>query len=252
MNEPSPHILITRPRGQHLEFTRSLQALGFTVSHLPCLEIEPLHEKLLAADLADRFDTVLFTSVNAVSQAHRQRPLPWSSMRVHAIGAATADALGRLGQPLAMIPEAPFSSEACVAQLRQLQPARLLIIKGQGGRALVASELEPLGWQVSTASVYRRIRPGLDPHSVARLLTDPPPLIVSVTSNEVLHNLVVLAREHLGLLRQLPLVLNSHRAAELARSLGFSQQLLVASPAGDAGQLAQLQEWLDSRRGVHK
>lgn len=243
MSSASPHILNTRPSGQHLPFTRSLQALGFTVSHLPCLVIQCLPGNQLERDPAACFDVVLFTSANAVRFAHAQRPFPWSAVAVHAIGAATATALQALNQRLALMPQAPFNSETYLAQLRHVNPARLLLIKGQGGRSLIASRLQASGWHVTSMDLYRRELPEIDAPMTARIFRDAPPDIISVTSNESLVNLVTLAGEHLPALLNIPLVVNSQRAAEQAKQSGFSQTPLVANPPGDDGQIEAIRQW---------
>ena len=237
------HILNTRPFGQHLAFSRDLVALGFTVSHLPCLAISGLPGHQLDRDTAARFDIVLFTSVNAVHFAHLQQPFPWRDVAVHAIGAATATALQTLQQPLAMQPLPPFSSEAYLAQLAPLLPARLLLIKGEGGRGLIASQLQTMGWQVSSMDLYRRELPDTDALMSASIFSHSPPDIISITSNESLDNLVTLAGEFLPELLKIPLIVNSQRAVEQAMALGFLVTPLVATTPGDQGQIDAIRQW---------
>ena len=243
MSSPSAHILNTRPSGQHLCFTHSLEALGFVVSHLPCLAISALPGQLLEKDPAEHVDIVLFTSANSVRFAHVQRPFPWSNVAIHAIGAATATALQALHQPLAMQPQAPFNSEACLAQLAQLMPARLLLIKGEGGRGLITSQLQAMGWQVVEMDLYRRELPDVDARTIAGLFGGTPPDLISITSNESLANLVTLAGDYLPVLLDIPLVVNSERAAEQAMQSGFRIRPLVANPPGDRGQLDAIRQY---------
>lgn len=243
MSTSSAHILNTRPAGQHQGFTSSLEALGFTVSHLPCLAIRGLPDHLLERDPAEYVDIVLFTSANAVRFAHAQRPFPWSNVAVHAIGAATATALQLLHQPLAMQPQAPFNSEACLAQLARLSPSRLLLIKGEGGRGLITSELQAMGWQVSEMDLYRRELPRVEPDVTARILGSSPPDMISITSNESLTNLVTLAGRYRPVLLGIPLVVNSERAAEQAVESGFLVRPLVARPPGDRGQIESIRQY---------
>jgi uroporphyrinogen-III synthase len=244
MVRDTAHILTTRPWGQHQRFHERLQQLGFTISHLPCLVIEPLVCRLLQTDPGRRFDTVLFTSANAVRLAHAQRAFPWPEINIHAIGSATARELEEHGQTLALQPVAPFNSESYLLQMNQVQPERLLIVKGEGGRTMISEKLQERGWEVSHADVYRRRLPVVEHAKIARLFSKPVPDIVSVTSNEALENLVTLAGEYRPALLRLPLVLNSERAAALARQLGFASDTLVANPPGDDGQLQTLRHWM--------
>mgnify|MGYP000630562725 CR=1 FL=1 len=241
-----PHILITRPLGQHQPFIDQLQLMGLSVSHLPCLSIEPVPEARLQADPAEQHDSALFTSVNAVRQAHRQRPLPWPGLAVYAIGSATGQALQHHGQTIAILPDSPYDSESFLKQIGTRQAGRLLLVKGCGGRGVLAPGLRELGWQVDSANVYRRRLPDVPASRVAQVFEQQPPELISITSNECLQNLVTLCADHLPRIRQLPLVVNSVRATELARDLGFEQPPLVATPPGDQGQLACIRRWLQS------
>ena len=163
---------------------------------------------------------------------------------MHAIGAATAKALQTLQQPLAMQPLPPFSSEAYLAQLAPLLPARLLLIKGEGGRGLIASQLLAMGWQVTNMDLYRRELPDINAAEVAHIFRHSPPDLISITSNESLDNLVILATEFLPVIVKIPLVVNSQRAAEHAVELGFIQAPMVATPPGDQGQIDTIRQWI--------
>lgn len=247
MSSSSAHILNTRPSGQQQAFTGALEVLGFTVSHLPCLAITGVPGQLLEKDPAESVDHVLFTSANAVRFAQAQRPFPWSNVAVHAIGAATATALQALHQSLAMQPLAPFNSEACLAQLARLRPARLLLIKGEGGRGLITSQLRAMGWQVTEMDLYRRDIPEVDSMTMDRIFAGTPPDMISITSNESLTNLVTLAENYLPVLLSIPLVVNSERAAEQAVHTGFRMRPLVANPAGDQGQIDVIRQYFRTR-----
>lgn len=254
MTQRKPRILVTRPMGQHENFARACAELGFAISHLPCLAIQPLHPSAhdaspwlqSSAVMSTQFETVLFTSVNAVNFAHQLLPLPWPEISVHAIGAATARALKSHDQPLAMAPEAPYNSEAYLLQLQRLAPSRLLIIKGVGGRGHIHSHLNDLSWHVETLDVYRRTLPAINRESIDAVFQPDVPDIISVTSNETLENLLLLADDHRELLLQIPLIVNSQRCADLALSRGFIEPARVADPAGDSGQLMQLERWQDT------
>ena len=95
--------------------------------------------------------------------------------------------------------------------------------------------------------LYRRQRPHPDEARRRQALIERPPDLVSVTSDEILDNLVALAGDALDALRPLPLLLNSERSTERARGHGFNGELHVARPAGDDGQLACLSAWMAAR-----
>jgi uroporphyrinogen-III synthase len=274
-----PKLLITRPIAQQEPFAGNCRDLGFDTVALPCIEITPV-DAALPMPLINSAKLILFTSRNAVVAAHRLQPLPWPDARIEAIGNATADALTEFGQPLARPPAPPYTSEAFLdthkfstanaplhapldthkSASRSVQDTHkptagipdtqkpdtpqinhLLLIKGEGGRDLIERTIGFMGVQISVVPVYRRVRPAVDATTLDWASLD----IISVTSDEILCNLMALAgAKRSPLLKQLPLVVNSRRCAALAKELGFTDPAQVASPAGDAGQTLQLQTWL--------
>jgi len=230
--------------GQQQAFAASCAELGLRVSHLPCLAIEPLFHDELSADSLKQIDSVLFTSKNAVLNAHRLWPLPWSGLEANAIGPATNDALANLDQIINLTPKPPFTSESHLRQLVDLPAQKLLIVKGVGGRTLISDILSELGWAVKTVEVYKRSIPAMTQESIDEKIQDPSPDLISITSNEALQNLEILAKDQWDTLRKLPLVVNSKRCATLAQSMGFELPALVAENAGDEGQLEQIKLWM--------
>ena len=247
MRQQSPTILVTRPEGQQESLVTACENLGFNVRHLPCLSITPIDSKSELQQKTKLADVILFTSRNAVIHAHQQLPLPWVNKTVHAIGPTTASTVSELKQGIEFDPEPPFNSESYLHQLLSRPPQKLLIVKGAGGRDLIASELNSKGWQVQTVDVYRRSLPILSQEDIATAFQPPYPQIISITSNEALQNLAKLAEGHWELIKDLPLVVNSRRCQDLAQSLGFTQPALVANQAGDDGQLDLFRHWLNNR-----
>ena len=113
-----PRLLVTRPAARQEPFAGRARALGVETIAFPCVEIRPEPGLALPSPAAlAAFDAVLFTSRHAVEAVAARRPFPWPGVRALAIGAATAEALGRAGQTLARGPEAGASSEALVDAL---------------------------------------------------------------------------------------------------------------------------------------
>ena len=242
-------MLLTRAADRVAGLERGCRALGLEPVCLPCIAIEALAPTAPAAP--DR-GTVVFTSVPAVRAAARWRPLPWPGTRALAIGAATADALATAGQPPWAAPVEPYTSEALLAWLAGPDGPGfaglpglddgVTVVKGAGGRDVLASALAAAGVSVATLDVYRRVRPA-HPDAAIDAALSPPPDVVVATSDEVLDNLLALAGPRAAALRARPLVVNGERAAAHARSRGFVADVLVARPAGDAGQLERLAAW---------
>ena len=218
MSTSLPRLLVTRPAARQEPFASRARALGVEPVAFPCLEIVPDPTFALPApDALAAFDAVLFTSRHAVEAVAARRPFPWPGVAALAIGAARAEALARAGQTLARKPEAGATSEALVAALAREAPlGSLLVVKGHGGRDLVATRQRDRGTRVETLACYRRSRPAPDEYARRRAL-EPPPDLLSVTSDEILDNLVALAGDALDALRARPLVVNSARGRERAR-----------------------------------
>jgi len=241
-----PRLLVTRPAARQQPFASRARELGVEPVAFPCVEIRP--EPALALPSPEAlaaFDAVLFTSRHAVEAVARLRPFPWPGVAAWAIGVATGAALARAGQPLARMPEDAATSEALVRALAREAPlGSLLVVKGRGGRELIASRQRERGTRVETLDGYRRARPVADERTRRRALVERVPDIVSVTSDEILDNFVELAGDALPALLPRPLILNSERGAARARAHGFTGPAIVASPPGDEGQLAALAAWL--------
>ena len=240
-----PRLLVTRPRHQQQAFIQHSEALGFEAISLPCLDILPLHFEITLAEL-QAHELVLLTSRNAVDFVHRILPLPWPDTAVLAIGPATAHALQKLGQTLIRTPVAPYTSEAFLAWLSTRPvPASLAIVKGADGRQLIETTLRERGSRITPIAVYRRVMPVLNNADKHRVFVDSRPDVISVTSDNILRNLVEIAGpEYTAALFHLPIIVNSDRCAGLAARLGFKQAAIVAHQPGDAGQIEALRLWL--------
>ncbi len=246
MKPPRPRLLVTRPEGQENTLVADCEALGFTVVHVPCLEIQATNVRLEPSDLTD-VDTVVFTSANAVAHANQKLALPWTEIDVYALGNATAKALATFGQSVISQPVAPYDSEAFVTLLKRQSalPERLLIIKGVGGRGYIEAQLALTSTSVVTLDVYRRQCPNPDASLATKLST--PFDIISVMSNETLDNLVHLASPYLSTLLKHDLIVNSERIRQHALTRGFTGSLFVAPYAGNSGQIKLLTTWLENK-----
>lgn len=237
-------VLITRPAAQAQAFAEAIQDAHGRPVCLPTLEIlGPADKTAAQATLAplDQTDLVIFTSANAVRYAFPLLPerIPLD-LRIAAIGRATAAALNQVGLAPTITPQQP-DSEGLLAlpDLQQVADQRILIVRGDGGRATLRQTLSARGASVHYAEVYRRRCPQRNPHNLIRhwdRLVD----VVTVTSNTILDNL----HQMLGgtgqlLLHQTPVIVPGARVARHARSLGC-QQVSQAASALDQDMLAAL------------
>jgi uroporphyrinogen-III synthase len=153
-------------------------------------------------------------------------------VRAAALGAGTRRELEARGVRDLIAPEDGADSEAllALAPLREVAGARVLILRGAGGRELIAETLAARGARVEVVECYRRARPAGTAAPGGTLDA------VCANSGETLDNLAAL----LGLarLRAAPLFVPHERVAQRARELGFAA-VEVAGP-GDAQMLARL------------
>ncbi|MCG6943614.1 MAG: uroporphyrinogen-III synthase [Thiohalocapsa sp.] len=237
-------VLVTRPAAQADGLCRLVEAAGGRPVRFPTVDIRPPTDPAAAAArLVEPWDCIVFISRNAVEGALALAgdALHASPARLAAVGRATAAAMKRAGMAPSLVPDAGFDSEALLAMpaLTAIAGQRVLIVRGEGGRALLGNTLAGRGADVAYAEVYRRAAPSVDP--AEQLPSWQQTLgFVTATSDEVLHNLLALvpAAEQ-PWLKDLPLAVLSARNAETARGLGFTR-VAVAPQPGDDGMLAAL------------
>lgn len=252
----SDTVVITRPRGQCEELARAVEALGRKPVLLPLLEIAALDDtSALEAELAglDAFAMVAFVSPNAIDAAFAHIDQWPDGVTIAVVGEGSRAALARHGRTDAnttiVSPRDPSRSDSenllQSIDLAALAGKRVLIVRGQSGRELMADGLRAAGATVSTVAAYRRSVPPLTPHMAATLtglLASPNDWII--TSSEALRGLMSLLRElepdaAVAKMQQQHLIVPHARIAETANTLGLTRLTLTGS--GDERLLAALQ-----------
>ncbi len=240
---PSPalhglRIAITRPQGQAGELIGRIRAAGGEAIALPLLEIAGPEQELSAEELARRLQAaglVVFISPNAVRMACRLLPAAhWPRVPLACIGQGTARALREAGLGEPLVPPAGADSEALLAlpELASLEGRRVLIVRGEGGRELLADTLARRGARVEHAVVYRRL-PILPDLRALRRLGE---VIFVITSSEALQVLMAAAcaQNEADWLRAQGFVFGHPRIARTGSTLGLLHGIIVESPAEDA------------------
>ena len=146
-------------------------------------------------------------------------------------------------------PTERFDSEGLLAlpELARLDGQRVVIVRGEGGRALLGDTLKSRGAELVYAEVYRRGLPEIDPGPLLDVWHQRVDL-VTATSSEILANLVaMLGQAGWSLLRQTPLLVISDRMREQAAQLGF-ETLLVAENPTNSAIVTCLCKWVESDR----
>lgn len=241
-------VLVTRPAHQADHLCEMIQQARGRPVRFPALEILGPADKQVARqrlDSARAADVLVFVSANAVQFAFPLLPeqLP-VDIDVAAVGSATATALVGVGLDPTLVP-GRMDSEGLLALpgLQQVNGKSILILRGNGGRELIAETLRERGARVQQVEVYRRRMP-TRAAGVDNLVRNWPQLVdvVTATSQAILDNLFVLFGDDGAVhLRSTPLVVVSQRTAQHAVECGC-EIVYVANSARDPDVLATLCE----------
>jgi len=237
------NVLVTRPQQQAQNLCNLIQNQGGTTLLLPTLDIIPL--AVTAQHLPTHVDKVIFVSANAVNYGI-QYLTALQPKQILAIGKKTTQVLQKtIQQPIITAPE-PYNSEALLQQpeLQNLTNQNIAIIRGQGGRDLLANTLHQRGAHVNYINVYQRQQPSVDTAWLQHKQID----IIIVTSGESLQNLFSMLKQHQWL-KSTPLVTMSQRVTDLAHQ--YTQAAIyTAFVASDEGLLTALLQWKQPVQGT--
>jgi uroporphyrinogen-III synthase len=215
-------ILVTRPREQAVRLARLIEQAGGRAHLLPAIEIENVPPPAALGRLHE-FDLAVFVSPTAVAKVMPHvRPWP-RALSVAAVGAGTRRELEKHGIASVIAPRTGADSEALLAvpEMQEMVGKRVVILRGDGGRALLGETLAARGARVEHVTCYRRLRP----KPPARPWQPGELAAVTVSSGQGLANLFeVLDPE---LLRSTPLFVPHPRIAEQARALSAREVVLA-------------------------
>jgi uroporphyrinogen-III synthase len=254
-------VVITRPLAQAGPLAARIAACGRAVEVLPLLEILPLPDDgALRAALADlgSYTMVAFVSPNAIDAAFAHIAQWPAAVRLAVLGEGSRAALAAHGVTAAnatiVSPLDPAHSDSehllRSFDLESVRGKRVLIVRGESGRELIADGLRAAGAEVSVIAAYRRAVPRLTAPLAAtlrRLLERGNDWII--TSSEALRGLMALLEELDGQdggrgnavakMQQQHLIVPHARIAQSAQGLGFTRLTLTGS--GDERVVAALQ-----------
>lgn len=234
-------VIVTRPAHQAEPLCRAVERAGGRPIRYPTLEILPPKAPSLARSRLATLqpgDWAIFISTNAVDAGLRYFPdgrLP-RGVKAAAVGPATAEALQRAGVEDVLVPER-HDSEGLLGhpELESLAGRRVALLKAPGGRRVLARGLRHHGAEVLSVLVYRRGRPSVTPGEFAARLPDADAIVTTVTSGEVLDNLVhMVEADTLARLKRSPMVAAGERVAGLARWAGFERVVAARGPDPDS------------------
>jgi len=220
-------VLLTRPAEESALLAASLSDVGIFSSSLPLLEIEALpvtpEQQAVWADLG-RYCAVIVVSKPAARLGVQRLDRHWPRLPWFSVGAATAQVLADQGLDV-HYPRSGDDSEALLAlpALREAvarTDARVLILRGEGGRELLAERLREQGASVDYLELYRRFLPAYDPGVLMQRIQLERLNGLVVSSGQGFLHLQALAGSDWPQVARLPLFVPSPRVYEMARAAG--------------------------------
>lgn len=242
-------VLITRPEPSGSELVTAINARGGEAFALPLICIEPGTELDLLKqhlDQLDNDDLVFLLSKNAVSYANltlKQAGLNWpDKLSYYGIGPSTGRYFEALTSSAIGWPEHGETSEALLSlpELQFLEGKRALLLRGNGGRELLASTLRSRGAQVTYCECYARRAVLYDKAEFNQQWVNAGITDIVITSGQMLalmNQLIAENTKDWWLNRRLLVV--SDRIADQARQDGW-QKVCVANSADNNALLEAL------------
>lgn len=198
-------ILVTRARHQAGQLSDKLRALGAAVIEIPAIEIVPpesYQELDQALHNLSQYQWLIVTSANgAEALGARMRglaaqPGAFAHMKIAAVGAATARALGELGLAVAITPREYVAESLLEALGDRVQGKRVLLARAAVARDVIPQALRARGAAVDVVDAYRTVIPEESVTAVRTLFTNPSriPEAATLTSSSTVTNLLALLR----------------------------------------------------------
>ena len=242
-------VLVTRPEEAGIALCQAIHALGGRGIYCPTIAFQPLmSESVLNKQLAALQDTdwLIFISPQAVKSIANALRVHWPSLqgkvKLAAVGAGTAATLKQRGFAPVLAPKTNFGSEGLLdlPEFQSVASARIVIIRGEGGRQSVIDTLQKRGARVSSIVTYRRVLPTLNVSPfIAQLKKSEIHALVCTSYDGVQQLKKLMGEEGWPYLSSLPLVVVSERIKILAHALGF-QTIWVANHAGHEAIINEL------------
>lgn len=237
-------VAITRPSDQAKKLTGLIEAAGGHVILFPLIEIVGLDDySQFEHEIAQisKYDWIIFISSNAVQHGMPhllKHPIP-SHLRFAAIGPVTANELQDFGIQNVLIPQGRYDSESLLSltEFQEMQGKKVMIVRGIGGREVLAETLKSRGAGVRFAECYQRINPQNNVNMLHQAWANQQLQAIVVTSSEAMRYLLNLA-SHTPWLREVTLCVNHARIAEQPIAMGLNVK--VAEAPGDEAMLKAL------------
>ncbi len=234
-------IAITRPVDQAKKLSALISEAGGTPILFPLIEITQLNNysqfEGVIQHIAD-YDWAIFISSNAVQNGMPRLlkcGIP-TNLKFVAIGPVTTSELQGFGVENVLTPKDRFDSESLLSlpEMTNVDGKRILIVRGVGGRDVLADTLKKRGALVTFAECYQRINPQTNCDLLAQLYAEKKLHGIVITSTEAMRQLLDLV-DDAEWLKNVTLFVNHARIAEMPLQLGLNVK--VADAPGDEAML---------------
>lgn len=234
-------ILVTRPEQQAQGLCQAITNNGGEAIVFPVIDIARLPiEDWLPARL-EQYDMLIFVSRNAVSLfIEALTELLPEHIQLVAVGDGTAETIRSYNLTVSVQPESIAGSEGLLAMpaMRDVAGKTIGIVKGKGGRELLADSLMARGADIHYIEVYERVVSSPSVLQQQQALTSDCIVCTSVAGVE---NLCQILGAEMRTLFDKPLIVVSERIKTVADKLGF-QRIMVTHDVSDVGIMRQLTE----------
>ncbi len=249
-------VLVTRTRNQAGLLSRHLAELGAIPIEVPTIDLRPPHDYAeLDNALAEvsGFDWIVFASANAVRAVYDRlvatgrdsRSL--HSVRVAAIGPATADAISECGIVADLVPETATSKGLTDALAREhIHGSRILLPRADIATQDIPERLIALGAVVKQVTAYRTVIPEGSKGQAAEALQSGID-VATFTSSSTVRNLLGLLENEADSLAGAKIACIGPTTASTAGSFGLKVDIVAKTPT-IAGLVEALIEHIDMRK----
>ncbi len=238
-------ILVTRPSPFGEQLVSRLRTLGRVAYHSPLIDFAPGNGLAVLPNLLSSLsqqDLVFILSQHAVKYADRalqQSHQSWpANVHYYAIGRTTGLLFHRMSRLPVVYPHDGETSETLLQlpELQNIAGRKALILRGNGGRELLAETLRQRGVEVIYCECYQRSPILYDGSEQSSSWQRAGISTLVVTSGEMLQLLYALVPEYYrnSWLLDCSLVVVSERLATLARQLGWSDIRVAENADNDA------------------